>query len=89
MSKTSDLEGDTYMGYPCHRTDKNDTRRAYNRLVTGRNISENHGDVLTGRYFDQFNKEEQNQLFVVGLIIKKKGLDYLRQQINHLSENDG
>lgn len=88
MSRTSDLDGDTYMGYPCHRQDKNETRRAYNRLITARNINENHGTILTERYFEQFDDIAKKQMGMVGIIIKVKGLDFMKQEINRLSTNE-
>jgi len=68
--------------------DKNETRRAYNRLVTARNIYENHGDVLTGLYMEQFEETDKRQMALIGAIIKVKGLDYLRQEINRLTANE-
>jgi hypothetical protein len=55
--------------------DRNPTRRAYNRLITARNLNEIGGSVQAERYLSQFKGEDMKDLVKMAGIIRKSGLE--------------
>jgi hypothetical protein len=76
MTKTSD-----FTAYPTFSDDANVSRRAYNRVVTARNIFEAHGTVVCEKYLNQFPENEKQEFMIMSVAIKSQGLEEVKRKI--------
>lgn len=61
---------------------ENTTLRIWNRTVTATNIMEDHGDEEAESYLSQFSEDEQKQMVGMLMLIKKRGMESVRSEIN-------
>lgn len=67
---------------------ENATLRLWNRTVTATNIMEDHGEEDAVEYLNQFDEDEQKRMFGMLMLIKKKGMEQVRAEVNRRVAND-
>ena len=73
VEKEKNLMSEEFLGYPTFDEVMDDKVRAYNRVVTARNINESHGSVLCKKYLEYFPKDERISITAMAMYIKQYG----------------
>lgn len=76
------LDSYVWNTFPVFNTDKNEFRKAYNRLIISRNISESLGLDAVEDYLKQFTEADKGKMLIMGAFIKKNGVDEAIKTIN-------
>jgi len=55
--------------------------RVFNRVVYMNNLFNDFGRESTQDYIEMFDEGEKRQMYMIGILIKEKGLDAVRHQV--------